>query len=212
MRAWALPPGRSPARHASRAHLRLLLRWISLTLRRRRLPLLHALLLLSMSFHHLLRLLLVTLFHLLLFCLVRILLRHPLVFLLLFLLKLLSFLVLLLIHLFLLLLIFLILFRIARAGRSRALVWLNILRVSRRRRSGGSIVVCPRGWTVFRACSRIALRPSRSPIVRSCRCIPGLWRRIVTSSFFSLHHAAVVKRARLRSSGNGRLALVRRGV
>ena len=85
---------------------------------RRRLTLLDSLLLLLMFLLHLLRLLLMALFHLLSSRVIRPLLRHPLMFLVLFLLQLLPLLILLLVQLFLFLLVFLVGLWISRVRRS----------------------------------------------------------------------------------------------
>jgi len=150
-----------------RLFLRRLRRWI---LARRRLPLLHPLLLLCVALLHLLGLLLVALFDLLPSCFIGILLRYALVVLLLFLLELLMLLYLFGVEPVLLLPVFLVEIGIARVRRSRPIVRCNFLGVSE-------------GWT-FGIASRvgrtIGIVIGTSSIVITA---PICWRLVASAGF-----------------------------
>ena len=123
--------GIKPRPPAASGLLRLFLRRLRRRiLARRRLPLLHLLLLLCVALLHLLGLLLVALFDLLPSCFIGILLRYALVVLLLFLLELLMLLYLFGVEPVLLLPVFLVEIGIARVRRSRPIVRCNFLGVS----------------------------------------------------------------------------------
>ena len=141
---------------------------------RRRLPVLHLLLLLCVALLHLLGLLLVALFDLLPSCFIGILLRYALVFLLLFLLELLMLLCLFGVELVLLLAVFLVAIGIARARRSRPIVRCNFPGVSE-------------GWTIGSA-SRIGSRVRRTIgiVIRTSSVVitaPIGWRLVASAGF-----------------------------
>jgi len=154
---------------------------------------------------HLLRLLLMSLFHLLASRVISSLLRRPLMFLVLFLLQYLTLLFLPLVHVFLFLLVFLVGRWISRVRRSVRPVHLwQIVRMN---------VVGPAG-IVLRAV-RVIFRPARVCwpvwIVRSTSVRTTIWGRIVPASLFRRHYSAPSKRSRFLCRSNWGLAMIFRG-